>query len=110
MDGSLAGLVAVAYPSRVGLRAHARARTLGGVATERARTRCRERLERLAESNEGSESMRREAIAELRLAIGFERWCVPLVDPDTLISHTGVADTDHVLELPRLQVHDASPS
>jgi len=52
--------------------------------------------------------VRREAIAELRLAIGFERWCVPLVDPDTLISHTGVAETDHVAELPRLQVRDAS--
>jgi DNA-binding CsgD family transcriptional regulator len=80
------------------------------MATEGARTRCRQRLERLADSSEDHEAMRRVAIAELRLAIGFERWCVPLVDPDTLISHTGVAETDHVAELPRLQVRDAFSS
>lgn len=76
--------------------------------TERARVRCTERLERLAESSLDSESLRREAIAELKVAIGFERWCVPLADPETLVVHSGVAETDHIAELPRLLLHDAS--
>ncbi len=74
-----------------------------------ARSRCLERLERLAGSADTDiTSLRRAAIAELKRAIGFERWCAPLVDPDTLIAHTGVAETDHIAELPRLQLHDAS--
>ncbi|MEY2515429.1 MAG: hypothetical protein QOJ89_2787 [bacterium] len=75
--------------------------------TERARVRCRDRLERLAEGTLDSESVRREAIAALRAAIGFERFCVPLVDPDTLIAYGGVADSDHISELGRLQLADA---
>jgi DNA-binding CsgD family transcriptional regulator len=78
------------------------------MATERARSRCRERLDLLADSAQDVDSLRREVIAELKRAIGFERWCAPLVDPDTLIAHTGIAETDHIAELPRLQVSDAS--
>ena len=77
------------------------------MATERARSRCRERLERLADSTQDSESLRREAIAELRRAIGFGRWCAALIDPDTLIGHTGIAETDHLAEMQRMQLHDA---
>ena len=77
------------------------------VATDRARARCGERLELLAESTQDSVSLRREAIAELKRVIGFDRWCVPLMDPDTLISHTGVAETDHLADLDRLQLLDA---
>jgi predicted methyltransferase MtxX (methanogen marker protein 4) len=78
------------------------------MATERARSRCRERLDLLAGSAQDVDSLRREVIAELKRAIGFERWCAPLVDPDTLIAHTGIAETDHIAQLPRLQVSDAS--
>jgi DNA-binding CsgD family transcriptional regulator len=78
------------------------------MATERARSRCRERLDLLADSAQDVDSLRREVIAELKRAIGFDRWCAPLVDPDTLIAHTGIAETDHIAELPRLQVSDAS--
>jgi DNA-binding CsgD family transcriptional regulator len=72
------------------------------------RSRCRERLNRLASSTEDLESLRREAITELKRAIGFERWCAPLVDPDTLIAYSGIAETDHIGELSRLQLNDAS--
>jgi DNA-binding CsgD family transcriptional regulator len=78
------------------------------MATERARSRCREQLDLLADSAQDVDALRREVIAELKRTIGFERWCAPLVDPDTLISHTGIAETDHIAELPRLQVNDAS--
>jgi DNA-binding CsgD family transcriptional regulator len=78
------------------------------MATERARSRCRERLDLLAGSAQDVDSLRREVIAELKRAIGFERWCAPLVDPDTLIAHTGIAETDHIAQLARLQVSDAS--
>jgi hypothetical protein len=78
------------------------------MATARVRSRCRERLELLADSAEDVDSLRREVIAELRRTIGFDRWCAPLVDPDTLIAHTGIAETDHIGELPRLQLNDAS--
>jgi hypothetical protein len=64
------------------------------MATERVRRRCRERIEQLAESSLDSESLRREAIAELKLAIGFERYCVPLADPETEVVYAGVAETD----------------
>ena len=78
------------------------------MATERARRQCGERIEQLAESSLDSESLRREAIAELKLAIGFERYCVPLADPETEVVYAGVAETDHIQELPRLLFHDAS--
>lgn len=61
-----------------------------------------------ADSAQDVDSLRREAIAELKRTIGFERWCAPLVDPDTLIAHTGIAETDHIAELPRLQLNDNS--
>jgi hypothetical protein len=80
----------------------------GGMTSERARVRCRERIEKLAGSTLDSVSLRREAIADLKRTIGFDRWCVPLVDPDTLIAYAGVAETDHIADLDRLQLYDAS--
>jgi DNA-binding CsgD family transcriptional regulator len=71
------------------------------VATERQRTRCRERLERLSESALDSESIRREAIAELQLVVGFDRWCWPSADPDTLLPLSGLAEHDYGPSLPR---------
>ena len=65
------------------------------MATERERSRCRERLERLSESTLDSESIRREMIAELQRVIGFDRWCWPLADPNTLIPcGGGMAELD----------------
>ena len=78
------------------------------MSTEWARSRCRQRLERLADAEQDCDSLRREVIAELRQAIGFERWCAPLVDPDTLIAHTGMGETDHLADMPLLQLHDSS--
>jgi DNA-binding CsgD family transcriptional regulator len=71
------------------------------VATERERARCRERLERLTESSLDCESIRREAIAELQRVIGFDRWCWPLADPQTLLPGSGLAEHDFGPSVPR---------
>jgi hypothetical protein len=65
------------------------------VATERRRSRCRERLERLSDSTLDASSLQLEVIAELRRAVGFDRWCWPLADPETLIPLSGVAEHDY---------------
>jgi DNA-binding CsgD family transcriptional regulator len=65
------------------------------VATARERGRCRERLERLSESSLDCESLQREAIAELRAVIGFDRWCWVLADPEALVPLSGAADHDY---------------
>jgi DNA-binding CsgD family transcriptional regulator len=74
---------------------------LDAVATERERTRCRERLERLSGSTLDCESIRREAIAELQRVIGFDRWCWPLADPQTLLPGSGLAEHDFGPAVPR---------
>jgi DNA-binding CsgD family transcriptional regulator len=71
------------------------------VASERERTRCRERLERLSESALDCESIQREAIADLQHVIGFDRWCWPFADPETLLPLSGVAEHDYGPRLPR---------
>jgi DNA-binding CsgD family transcriptional regulator len=78
------------------------------VATERQRRRCRERIELLADSATGSDELRREAIEILRAAIGFDRWCTLLLDPDTLVICQGLGDIDWHAELPRLNLFEAS--
>jgi len=60
------------------------------MARERARSRCRERLEALAGSTLDVDALRLEAVEELRRAIGFDLWCAPLVDPDSLIPYRPV--------------------
>jgi DNA-binding CsgD family transcriptional regulator len=72
------------------------------VATERERGRCRERLERLGTSALDSDSLRYEAVVLLRRTIGFDRWCWPLADPDTLIPLSGVAEHDYGPAVPRV--------
>jgi hypothetical protein len=42
-----------------------------------------------------TESIQREAIAELRRVIGFGRWCAPFADQQTLIPLSGVAEHDY---------------
>jgi DNA-binding CsgD family transcriptional regulator len=65
------------------------------VATARERGRCRERLTRLSQSRLDAGSIPREAIAELQRVIGFDRWCWPLADPQTLIPLRGDAVHDY---------------
>ena len=71
------------------------------MATERDRGRCRERLESLGASTLDCDSLRYEAVVLLRRVIGFDRWCWPLADPDTLIPLSGVAEHDYGPALPR---------
>ena len=70
------------------------------VATERDWSRCRERLESLGASTLDVDSLRYEAVVLLGRVIGFDRWCWPLADPDSLIS--GLADHDYGPAVPRV--------
>ena len=65
------------------------------VATQRERERCGERIERLGGANLDCDSLRYEAVDLLRRVIGFDRWCWPLADPDTLIPLSGIAEHDY---------------
>jgi hypothetical protein len=49
----------------------------------------------MSESRLDSRSIGREAIAELQRAIGFDRWCWVLADPQTLIPLGGDAEHDY---------------
>jgi DNA-binding CsgD family transcriptional regulator len=69
---------------------------------ERERTRCRERLETLAGAGLDPVAARQSAIAELRRAVGFERWCWPTTDPGSAIAAEGIAEFDLWPTLPRL--------
>jgi DNA-binding CsgD family transcriptional regulator len=69
---------------------------------DRERNRCRERLDAIARADLGVEEARRAAIAELRRAIGFARWCWPLTDPDTGLAMSGIGEFDFAPSLPRL--------
>jgi DNA-binding CsgD family transcriptional regulator len=64
------------------------------VTTARERARCRERLEQLDDSSLDSEAVQHEAIALLRGVVGFDRWCWPLSDPESLIPLSGSAEHD----------------
>jgi DNA-binding CsgD family transcriptional regulator len=82
----------------------------GSMATQYARTRCIERLELLGESDLPLDDLRREAVAELRRAVGFERWCVTSVDPDTHLPNRGFGEhaPGFAAEFPWLLVHDSA--
>jgi DNA-binding NarL/FixJ family response regulator len=71
------------------------------VATVRERGSCQGRLERLSGSSLDCETIRRETIVELQRVIGFDRWCWPLADPDSLIPLGAVADHDYGSAVPR---------
>lgn len=68
----------------------------------RERNRARERLEALAGASLDAEGARRTAIAVLRPAVGFERWCWPLTDPGSALSTGGIAEFDLWPSLPQL--------
>jgi DNA-binding CsgD family transcriptional regulator len=61
---------------------------------QRERNRSRERVEALAGSDLGADEIRREAIEALRPAVGFDRWCWPLTDPDSGLSVSGIGEFD----------------
>jgi DNA-binding CsgD family transcriptional regulator len=69
---------------------------------ERERVHCLERLERLGESAADCESIRREAMADLQHVVGFDRWCWPLADPETLLPNSGIAEHDFGRGVPRM--------
>jgi DNA-binding CsgD family transcriptional regulator len=69
---------------------------------ERERNRCRERLQALSNASLGPDEMRHAAIGELRRAVGFDRWCWPLTDPDTGLATGGIGEFDFAPSLPRL--------
>jgi DNA-binding CsgD family transcriptional regulator len=71
------------------------------VATQLARDRCRERIQRLSLSSLDCESIQREVVADLQRVIGFDRWCLPDADPDSLLPGLGIADHDYGPGLPR---------
>ena len=71
------------------------------MATERERRRCLERLERLSDSSLDCDSLRREAVADLQQVVGFDRWCWPLADPQSLLPCSGLAEHDYLPGVPR---------
>ena len=77
------------------------------MATERARSRCRDQVAGLAGSDLDVDHLRREAIDLLQRAIGFDRWCTLLLDPDTLVAWQGIGHNDFWGELPRLNLSGA---
>ena len=77
------------------------------MATEWQRTRCRERIEQLSGSADDSEALRRQAIEILHGAIGFDRWCTLLLDPETLVISQGIGYNDWYSDLPRLNLYES---
>ena len=75
---------------------------LGRVATDRERARSRARLEQLAGSGLDVAAIRHEAVRELQHVIGFDRWCWPLADPETLIPLGALAEHDYGPAVPRV--------
>ena len=71
------------------------------MATYRERARCLERLDRFSESDSDSDALRFETIADLQRVIGFDRWCWPLSDPETLLPNSGLALHDYGPGVPR---------
>jgi hypothetical protein len=71
------------------------------MASQRELSRCRDRLEGLSGASLNCESFRREVIACLQRTIGFDRWCWPLADPDTLVTSSGLAEHNYGPSVPR---------
>jgi PAS domain-containing protein len=93
----------MSYPRKLGSwNGDLTAPILGVVATERARARCGERVETLSKSALDCDSIRRETIVELQRVIGFDRWCWPLADPETLLPHSGLAEHNYGPAIPRM--------
>ena len=70
------------------------------MASERARAGSLERIERLTTAALEVDVLRLEAAEILRAALGFERWCSLLLDPDTLVIGQGMGQIDWAAEFP----------
>jgi len=90
-----------AYPRNLGFSRWLRRCIVCDMAGERDRSRTRELLERLSESDLDCDSLRLETIAELQRTVGFDRWCWPLADPETLLPLSGLAEHDFGPAVPR---------
>ena len=75
------------------------------MATAKTRTRCIERLNAIATSACQLEELRLEMLDELRRAIAFDRFCMLLADPDTLMEHRGLGGNDWRSEVPGLNLN-----
>jgi DNA-binding CsgD family transcriptional regulator len=105
MAWMLAPRGAVGNPRNLGFASDSDTFTLDAMSRrELARSRARDRLEALAEEGLDSDQARREAIAVLRPAVGFDRWCWPLTDPGSALSTSGIAEFDLWAEIPRIAV------
>src|SRR3954454_22387528 len=103
MAPRLAGVAGARNPTKVGFSGAVTPFTLWGMSYgKRVRNRCRERLEALTGARLDADDARRAAIAELRRAVGFERWCWPLSDPDSALSVSGIGEVDFWPSLGRL--------
>lgn len=71
------------------------------MATERQRHRSVERIRQLSESTLDLDSLRREVVEDLRHTIGFDRWCWPVADPETLLPPDALFEHDYGAGLPR---------
>src|SRR6266576_1749588 len=90
-----------AYPRNLGFSRWLPRCIVCDMAGERDRSRTRELLERLSESDLDCDSLRLETIAELQRTVGFDRWCWPLADPETLLPLSGLAEHDFGPAVPR---------
>jgi DNA-binding CsgD family transcriptional regulator len=63
--------------------------------------RCSDRLTLLSTTSADCEAFRREAIGYLRRTLGFDRWCWPLADPETLVTSSGLAEHNYGPSVPR---------
>lgn len=69
--------------------------------SERELSRCSERVDSLSQSSVDCDSLRFEAIRYLQQTIGFDRWCWPLADPETLVTSSGLAEHNFGPSVPR---------
>jgi DNA-binding CsgD family transcriptional regulator len=76
------------------------------MASERARRRCRERVEELTQRPGDPFTLRFQIIELLRSVVGFDRWCWPVCDPSSGLGTTAVGDHDYWGMLPRLLLLD----
>jgi DNA-binding CsgD family transcriptional regulator len=64
-------------------------------------SRCRDRLDSLSASGLDCDGLRREVITSLQRSLGFDRWCFPLADPETLVPSSGIAEHNYGTGVPR---------
>jgi DNA-binding CsgD family transcriptional regulator len=76
------------------------------MASERARRRCREQVAELTQRPADPFMLRFRIVELLRSAVGFDRWCWPVCDPDSGLGTTAVGDHDYWPALPRLLLLD----